>query len=89
MKPRLVHNWPHVKEENDELSSRILNLANDYSHELEERKKQNNENTDTNNFSRFTPIDNKDNITELKPVMSEEENLCNLNFFSLIKLIKN
>lgn len=40
MKPRLVHNWPHVKEENDELSDRILNLAQNYSEELQERKKK-------------------------------------------------
>ncbi len=44
MKPRLVHNWPHVKEENDELSSKILDLANNYTAELKERKKHREEN---------------------------------------------
>ena len=78
MKPSLVHNWPHVKEENDELSSKILELANEYSNELKEKKKHRNEEeeNDRNNFNRIRPGSTRDNLTELRPVITEEENLC-------------
>lgn len=77
MKPRLVHNWPDVKEENDELSSKILKLANDYSAELKERKKHTQHEDNRFNFvNRHIPASNRDvNATELRPVLSEEENL--------------
>lgn len=74
MKPRLVHNWPDVKEENDQLSSRILDLANDYSKELNERKKHKHDNDEKNNFERPRHVHNREKVTELKPVMTEEEN---------------
>jgi hypothetical protein len=79
MKPRLVHNWPDVKNENDELSSRILTLADDYTKELKENKKHGHESEDKYNF-RSMPTRSKDNETELKPVLTEEENFGKFNF---------
>ena len=77
LKPRLVHNWPYVKEENDELSDRILNLANVYSEEINEKKKQRIEN-ENNPYDESDLLSNKNQV-ELKHI-SEEENFGNLKF---------
>jgi len=75
MKPRLVHNWPHVKEENDELSSRILDLAHDFSEELKEKNKNNVNNEEKKTHTKTISDNNLINVTELKPIISDEENL--------------
>ena len=32
MKPRLIHNWPKVKDQHDEISSIIKNVIHEHSH---------------------------------------------------------
>jgi hypothetical protein len=77
MKPRLVHNWPDVKDQNDELSTRILKLADQYKEELKQREKNKNEDKedDINNFSRFAPLKNINSNEIKKNIVGEEENL--------------
>lgn len=76
MKPRLVYNWPEVREENDELSSRILVLADDFSKELKERRKHRTDD-DIYNYNRLGQGISRENLTELRPMLTEEENWGN------------
>ena len=48
LKKKLIHNWPHVKDQNDELSEKILELSNKYSEEI---KKKENERVSNNDFN--------------------------------------
>lgn len=38
LKKRLVHDWPNCRVQNEELSERITNLADDYGEEFKKRK---------------------------------------------------
>jgi len=76
MKPKLVHNWPHVKEENDELSSKILNLTDEYTALLKERKRNREEISDKEKSG--LNINKEIGLRESIPMLSEEENYGNL-----------
>ena len=56
MKKRLIHDWPNVLTQNDELSSKILDLANDYSEEIKNKEHEtpsSNNHNDINNNNDF------------------------------------
>lgn len=36
MKPRLVHNWPHVKDDNDNIAKRIKEAMKQYKEEIKQ-----------------------------------------------------
>lgn len=38
MKPRLVHNWPQVKDDNDNIANRIREAMQNYSEQQKEQK---------------------------------------------------
>jgi len=53
MKKRLVHDWPNCKTQNDELSEKITDLAEDYNEEFKKRdheKENSNDNIEMNDF---------------------------------------
>ena len=51
MKKRLVHDWPNCKTQNDELSEKIIDLADNYQEEFKKREheKENDNLNDGNN----------------------------------------
>lgn len=62
MKPRLVHNWPNVKEENDELSDRILETVDKYSKEIKLRHLNIEENKNDIELKNLTKNEIKENF---------------------------
>ena len=55
MKKRLVHDWPNCKTQNDELSERIIECADDYNEEFKKREaeKANQNSNDNNSMNDF------------------------------------
>ena len=76
MKKKLCHDWPNCKIENDELSSRITDLADDYNDEIK-KKQQNNSAVD--NLVDNLRHKNSSNDFEMKQISHNNLNHNNHN----------
>lgn len=74
MKKRLVHDWPNCRIQNEELSERITDLADEYSEEFKKREQEPIQHQNQQNSNNINDI-NDINDFEMKNISGIRNNL--------------